>query len=103
MTNLNPTLRQTARAFATALILGFSFLGFAVEAAEPPAVQGTLQAASAEPSAREATQLETDAYAGREQQASATLAEFQGGDTVVGVGTTTLVIILLIVLIIVLI
>lgn len=65
-------------------------------------MQATLQADPQPPTAREATPLEAEDYAAREEQAPKALAEFEGGDTTVILGSTT-VVILLIILIIVLI
>ncbi len=103
MNNRNLSFRPSARMAAIALFLGVNLLGQAVQAAEPAGDTTVQQPSPALPEAREASLAETDAYAAREQQASAALAGFQGGDTTVIIGGTTLVIVILVILIIVLI
>lgn len=79
--------------------MGASFLGTAAFAGEQ--LQETLPAQQQEQKATPAPAAPAGDYAARESQAPATLAKFEGGDTVVVVGGTTLVIVLLVVLILV--
>jgi uncharacterized membrane protein len=96
MTNLIPTLRQTARTLAITLLLGASLFTLPAAAAEADAQPAP--GSSAQPA--DAQQPAPGNYAAREQE-EAKLDAFKGGDTVVVVGGTTLVIVLLVVLIIV--